>query len=102
MIDVEVEAGWLFITGIAVTYIIEWIICFKQLKGYSQIKHTLLGYNISSVATIYLIIILLRGGISPILKLQMDCNGVLALCGVMWISNIFCVVKFIGFIKKSK
>ena len=102
MIDEEVEAGWLLLIGIITVHLLEIITCLIRLHENSRAKKVLITYNILSIISIYLLIILLRGGRSLILNIMLNCNSVLALYGIVWAGNMLCFVKLIEHVQENK
>ena len=102
MIDVEAEAGWLFLIGIIIVHLLEIVICLIRLHENSRAKKVLMTYTVLSIISIYLLVILLRAGRSLILNIILNCNGVLALYGIVWAGNMLCFVKLIEHVQENK
>lgn len=102
--DVEVEAGWLFLLGVASIYVLEIGICAFLLKGskdYGRAKNILIQHSVSSIISSCLMIILFRGGHAPIINIQMNCNGILALYGITWAISVFAFVRLIELLNEK-
>lgn len=103
--DVEIEAAWLFIIGVVCTYVLEIgisIFLLKENARWRQTKNILIQYNVSSMISSYLMIILFRRGRTPILSIQMNCNGILALYGITWAISVFAFVRLIELLNEKK
>ena len=54
MIDVEAEAGWLFLIGIIIVHLLEIVICLIRLHENSRAKKVLMTYNVLSLSLIHI------------------------------------------------